>query len=115
MTTTTQQPTWTEQNVKEAVAAVLNQLEPVTAVQTQAMAAFTDGDSQQLKDLAATHLDDSLIRSLGYLISAPKLTPNTSTILAEAARAAADHIAKRARERAIAEMQQCFKQAIASA
>ncbi|NJO64801.1 MAG: hypothetical protein HC836_43720, partial [Richelia sp. RM2_1_2] len=44
----------------------------------------------RVKRLASTNLSDYYCKSLGYLGGALKLTPNTDTILAESARAAAD-------------------------
>jgi hypothetical protein len=54
--------------------------------------AFRDGHSILIKRLSIANLQDNYIKCLGYLISAPKLTPQTDTILAESARAAADHV-----------------------
>ncbi|WP_392533801.1 hypothetical protein [Nostoc sp. C117] len=54
------------------------------------MNAFIEGDYQTVKRLAATNLSDNFCKSLGYLGGALKLTPNTDTILAESARAAAE-------------------------
>ena len=51
---------------------------------------------------------DSYCRSLAYLGSALKLTPNTDTILAEAARAAADF----AKERELARLSQAIHDAL---
>ena len=51
---------------------------------------------------------DSYCRSLAYLGSALKLTPNTDTILAEVARAAADF----AKERELARLSQAIHDAL---
>lgn len=93
MTAATTLKTWDAETVQAAVDAILAALgEPETAQQTEALTAFNDGDGARVKMLAAFHLTDNYIKSLNYLISAPKLTPNTSTILAESARSAADHV-----------------------
>lgn len=79
------------EGVSKAVNAILKSLgEPTNDTQAQAMKAFQDGDYQRVKRLASTNLGDYYIKSLGYLGSAFKLTPNTDTILAESARSAAD-------------------------
>ena len=80
------------EKVQQAVDAILKALgEPQTPLHKEALMAFQQGNYARNKRLASTHLSDSFCRSLGYLGSALKLTPNTDTILAEAARAAADH------------------------
>jgi hypothetical protein len=90
--TTTTAPTITAEGVQIVVKAILAELgEPTTEVRTAAIEAFHRGDDSTLRVLAASNLADSFCRSLGYLISAPKLLPTTPVILAEAARAAADH------------------------
>ncbi|MEP0914545.1 hypothetical protein NDI45_26950 [Leptolyngbya sp. GB1-A1] len=79
--------------VQNAVDVILKTLgEPQTAQQKQALKSFRDGDSTLIKRLSIANLQDNYIKCLGYLISAPKLTPQTDTILAESARAAADHV-----------------------
>jgi hypothetical protein len=65
---------------------------PETELHRKALAAFQDGDYQTVKRLASTHLSDYFCKALGYLGGALKLTPNTDTILAESARAAADFV-----------------------
>ncbi|MBD2115214.1 MULTISPECIES: hypothetical protein [Cyanophyceae] len=93
--------TLTSERVQLAVDAILSTLgEPVTALHREALDAFQREDYQTNKRLAATNLGDFYCKSLGYLGSAFKLTPNTDTILAESARAAADF----ARERILAEL-----------
>ncbi|WP_088889826.1 hypothetical protein [Leptolyngbya ohadii] len=79
--------------VQNAVDVILKTLgEPQTAQQKRALQAFRDGDSTLIKRLSIANLQDNYIKCLGYLISAPKLTPQTDTILAESARSAADHV-----------------------
>lgn len=79
--------------VKKAVNSILEVLEtPRTDAQMKALSAFRKGDYQVVKRLASTNLSDNYIKSLGYLGGALKLTPNTDTILAESARAAAEHV-----------------------
>lgn len=81
----------TREKVEKAVAEILNVLgEPRLGIHKQAREAFSLGNHQLVKRLATTNLSDYYCKSLGYLGGALKLTPNTDTILAEAARAAAD-------------------------
>ena len=83
---------WTRTAVEAVETALLNILgEPVHPHQDDIMYSFKEGDFELVKRIAATHLEDSFSRSLAYLSSAYKLTPNTDTIIAEACRAAADH------------------------
>ncbi|TVQ08164.1 MAG: hypothetical protein EA368_12360 [Leptolyngbya sp. DLM2.Bin27] len=90
MTTTT--PTIPAESVQTVIDAILAELgKPITETHTAALEAFRRGDDSTIRVLAASNLADSYCRSLGYLISAPKLLPTTPVILAEAARAAADH------------------------
>lgn len=89
----TQTPEFTLEQVTQAVNAILETLgTPETEIHAQALEAFQVGNYQKVKRLASTNLADSFCRSLGYLGSALKLTPNTDTILAESARAAADFV-----------------------
>ena len=81
-----------------AILAVLG--EPESDLHSEALSAFRRGDYQVVKRLAATNLSDYYCKALGYLGGALKLTPNTDTILAESARAAADF----ARERTLARL-----------
>jgi hypothetical protein len=84
-------PKYTTEQVTEAVNAILSVLgEPTTEAQAQALTAFRAGDHQAVKILSAISLTDSYLKALNYLPGAFKLTDNTPTILAEAARAAAD-------------------------
>lgn len=77
--------------VNEAVQAILDVLgSPESELHKRALAAFQAGDHQTVKRLASTNLSDYYCKALGYLGGALKLTPNTDTILAESARAAAD-------------------------
>jgi len=80
----------TLEKVQQAVNAILVKLgEPETDLHRKALAAFKSNDHQTVKRLAATNLTDHYSKALGYLGGALKLTPNTDTILAESARAAA--------------------------
>ncbi|MEH2243871.1 hypothetical protein [Nostoc sp.] len=82
----------TVERVQAAVEAILNVLgEPATEQQKQAIEAFHSGDGATIKRLSLLNLTDNYLKCLGYLVSAPKLTPNTDTILAESARSAAEH------------------------
>lgn len=63
---------------------------PETDAQIDALSAFHQNNHQLVKRLASTNLSDNYCKALGYLGGALKLTPNTDTILAEAARAAAE-------------------------
>lgn len=95
----TQTTELTLDKVNQAVGAILKTLgTPESELHSKALAAFQSGDHQTVKRLAATNLSDYYCKSLGYLGGALKLTPNTDTILAESARAAADF----AREKTLA-------------
>jgi hypothetical protein len=90
---TVQLPELTLERVNQAVSAIIETLgKPETDLHTQALEAFQRGDHQIVKRLASTNLDDYYCKALGYLGGALKLTPNTDTILAESARAAADFV-----------------------
>lgn len=81
----------TLERVNQAIDAILNVLgSPESELHDKALAAFQSGDHQTVKRLASTNLSDYYCKALGYLGGALKLTPNTDTILAESARAAAD-------------------------
>ena len=81
----------TLERVNQAVEAILAALgTPESELHRRALAAFQGGDHQTVKRLASTNLSDYYCKALGYLGGALKLTPNTDTILAESARAAAD-------------------------
>lgn len=98
-----------QEQVQEAVNAVLEVLgQPQTDLHRQALAAFQGNDHQKVKRLAATHLADYYCKALGYLGGALKLTPNTDTILAESARAAADFVKERTLERLGAEIEKAL-------
>jgi hypothetical protein len=87
----------TLEKVQQAVDAILNTLgTPESNLHAEAYDAFRSGDYQTVKRLASTNLSDYYVKSLGYLGGALKLTPNTDTILAESARAAADFTKERA-------------------
>jgi hypothetical protein len=82
--------------VNQAVEAILEVLgTPEKGLHTEAYKAFRQGDYQIVKRLASTNLSDYYCKALGYLGGALKLTPNTDTILAESARAAADYVRER--------------------
>jgi hypothetical protein len=99
----------TAERVGEAVQAVLDELgQPQTELHRAALAAFEQGNSALVKRLAVINLSDSYCRALKYLVSAPKLTPNTDTILSEAARSAADFV----REQAVARLSDKFSKAL---
>ncbi|QLE47888.1 hypothetical protein FD724_07590 [Nostoc sp. C057] len=86
----------TLEKVQQAVNAILQALgNPENNLQIEAWTAFQNGDYQTVKRFASTNLADSYCKSLGYLGGAFKLTPNTDTILAESARAAADFAKER--------------------
>ncbi|MBD2088334.1 hypothetical protein H6F67_00390 [Microcoleus sp. FACHB-1515] len=95
----------TADRVNQAISAILETLgEPTSELHTRAMTAFQSGDHQTVKRLASTHLSDYYCKALGYLGGALKLTPNTDTILAESARAAADFVRERTLARLGAEI-----------
>jgi hypothetical protein len=94
--TTTINTELSAERVNSAVNAILEALgTPETDLHSAALSAFHRGDYQFVKRLAATNLSDSYCKALGYLGGALKLTPNTDTILAESARAAADYVRER--------------------
>lgn len=108
MTTATQSEL-TLERVNQAVSAILETLgEPTTELHSRALTAFQSGDHQTVKRLASTNLSDYYCKSLGYLGGALKLTPNTDTILAESARAAADF----AREQTLARLGEAIATAL---
>lgn len=83
----------TIEQVNQAVQAILGVLgEPETDLHRKALTAFQGSDHQSVKRLASTNLADYYCKALGYLGGALKLTPNTDTIFAESARAAADFV-----------------------
>jgi hypothetical protein len=83
---------WTLDAVERVTESILRVLgDPLESHQAEALTAFKAGDYATVRRVAAVHLGDSFSRSLAYLGSAYKLTPNTDTIVAEACRAAADH------------------------
>jgi hypothetical protein len=102
-------PAFTAEKVQAAVDAILETLnDGITVLHGEALAAFKRGENDRVKRLASTNLADSYCRSLAYLGSALKLTPNTDTILAEAARAAADF----AKERELQRLSHAIHQAL---
>ncbi len=95
-TETKSMPEITLERVNAAIRSILETLgEPECPLHREALSAFEAGNYQSVKRLAATNLDDYYCKSLGYLGGALKLTPNTDTILAESARAAADFVRKK--------------------
>lgn len=79
--------------VDAAVQVILDTLgEPASEIQTEGLRAFHAGDAALIKRLSVGNLSDNYLKCLGYLVSAPKLTPNTDTILAESARSAAEYV-----------------------
>lgn len=99
----------TQERVNQAVDAILEVLgEPEDELHRKALEAFRCQDYQLVKRLAATNLSDYFCKSLGYLNGAFKLSPNTDTILAESARAAADFV----RERTLAQLGAKIAQAL---
>lgn len=81
----------TLEKVQQAIDAILDILgTPENELHKLAHEAFRRGDYQTVKRLASTNLSDYYCKALGYLGGALKLTPNTDTILAESARAAAE-------------------------
>ena len=95
----------TLEKVNQAVEAILDVLgSPETELHSKALAAFQNGDHQTVKRLASTNLSDHYCKALGYLGGALKLTPNTDTILAESARAAAEVVREKTLDRLGAEI-----------
>ena len=91
---------FTLERVNKAVEAILAVLgTPETELHQQAFSAFQRGEHHIVKRLAAINLSDQYCKSLGYLGGALKLTPNTDTILAESARAAAEFTKEQALKR----------------
>lgn len=110
MQTTTSPPAFTAERVQQAANAILEVLgEPETTLHREALSAFQREDYMTVKRLAATNLSDSYCKSLAYLGSAFKLTPNTDTILAESARSAADF----AKEHALTRLSEALAKALA--
>lgn len=99
----------TTNQVNQAIQAIIDTLgTPTTSLHSEALVAFQHGDYQKVKRLASTNLSDYYCKSLGYLGGALKLTPNTDTILAESARAAADF----AREQILVELGNAIARAL---
>ena len=102
-------PAFTSEKVQLAVNSILETLnEGTSIIHREALSAFKNSNHDRVKRLASTNLSDSYCRSLAYLGSALKLTPNTDTILAEAARAAADF----AKERELQRLSQAIHEAL---
>lgn len=81
----------TLERVERAIEVILETLgKPENDLHREVLSAFERGEYQTVKRLSAINLSDCYCRALGYLGGALKLTPNTDTILAESAKAAAD-------------------------
>jgi len=104
------QPTeLTIEKVNQAVQVILETLgNPESELHNKALTAFQSGDHQTVKRLASTNLSDYYCKALGYLGGALKLTPNTDTILAESARAAADFTKEKTLARLGAEIEKAL-------
>ncbi|MBW4461765.1 MAG: hypothetical protein KME47_16215 [Nodosilinea sp. WJT8-NPBG4] len=99
----------TTEKVNAAIAIIFEVLgEPETDLHRQALQSFQQGDYQTVKRLSLENLSDFYCKALGYLGGALKLTPNTDTILAESARAAADHARQKALEHLGAQISQAL-------
>ncbi len=108
-TQTSQTSELTLEKVNLAVQAILEALgAPETELHSKALTAFQRADHQTVKRLASTNLADYYCKALGYLGGALKLTPNTDTILAESARAAADF----AKEKTLAKLGAAIEKAL---
>jgi hypothetical protein len=106
---TTQPTELTLEKVNQAVNAILEVLgKPDAELHNKALTAFQSGDYQAVKRLASTNLSDPYCKALGYLGGALKLTPNTDTILAESARAAADFVKEKTLARLGAEIEKAL-------
>jgi hypothetical protein len=104
----TKEPTL--EQVNQAVSAILDILgTPENELHSEALSAWKQGDYQRVKRLAATNLSDYYCKALGYLGGALKLTPNTDTILAESARAAADFVREKTLRHLSAEIGKALK------
>lgn len=81
----------TLEKVEQAIEIILETLgKPENELHREALSAFERGEYQIVKRLSTINLSDCYCKALGYLGGALKLTPNTDTILAESARAAAE-------------------------
>ncbi|MFM7424282.1 MAG: hypothetical protein ACKO7W_04695 [Elainella sp.] len=90
-------PNVTETQVASVVEAILDVLgTPTTKAEKEVLAAFEARNFDAVRRIAAANLSNNFCKALGYLGSAYKLLPNTDTILAESARAAAAHAEDRA-------------------
>ncbi len=87
----------TAEKAQQTVEVILKLLgSPTNGLHVEALNAFQSGDSERIKFLSMTNPEDHFCRALNYLVSVPKLTPNTFTIAAEALRAAGDHVRSQA-------------------
>lgn len=83
---------YTSEQAQQIVELILDQLgDGETSIQKKALQAFIDKDYEKVKNLSATNLEDNFCKSLGYLGGVLKITANTATIAAEAARSAAEY------------------------
>lgn len=100
---------FTTEQIQQAVDAILAVLgEPETELHKEIMAAVVKKDFDTAKRLAAVNLRDHFCKALGYIGGAYKLTPNTPTILAESARAAAEFAKERTLDRLGAEIKRAI-------
>lgn len=99
----------TAEQAQQSVEVILDLLgEPTTAIQVEALEAFHIGKPERIKFLSMTNPEDHFCRALNYLVSVPKLTPNTFTILAESLRAAGDHVRHQALAQGSKMLQEIF-------
>lgn len=86
-----QAPSLSQASVNQVVETILETLgAPETTIQEKALAAFRAGDADTCRILAASNLNDGYCKTIGYLAGTFKIMPQTPTLLAEAARSAAD-------------------------
>lgn len=99
----------TATQVNFVVQEIINVLgSPQNEAQRHALTAFHGGDYQAVKRIASTNLSDNFCKSLGYLGGALKLTPNTDTIIAESARAAAEYAKEKTLQHLSSEIDKYF-------
>ncbi|MGG6267147.1 hypothetical protein ACQ4M3_13345 [Leptolyngbya sp. AN03gr2] len=105
MPATETKPELTLDKINPTVNAILEILgNPESDLHQKTLSAFQAGHHDQVKWLAASHLNDTFCKSLSYLGGALKLGPTTATILAESARAAADFAAERTRQQTMSQL-----------
>jgi len=92
----------TLEKINTAVEAILTVLgTPETELHQEALSTFHAGNYDAVRWMAGANLSDYFCKSLGYLCGAFKITPTTPTVLAEAARAAAEFAGNKEREKAL--------------